>query len=270
MRFTVKAKLASAFGIVILLFIVAGVVSYVKLSDMVGTAESLVSRANRMEKAAELEKGILAQVRAEKNAILASSDAEHAQFTTELAKLRDSVLKSKDEIYAVATETGKKMMDSFASAYTKMNAYQDETVRLAKTDKANATDRSMHEGRKVVAEAMESANAYIEYVKKAMADQAEQARQDGARAEMLLMSLVIASLLIAAVAATWIAINISRGLASAVGLADAVAIGDLSQKINASSNDEIGDLIKSLNAMTVNLNATAAVAFRFTVIAFSD
>jgi methyl-accepting chemotaxis protein len=77
---------------------------------------------------------------------------------------------------------------------------------------------------------------------------------------MLLMSLVIASLLIAAVAATWIALNISRALAQAVGLADAVAIGDLSHKIESSSNDEIGDLIKSLNAMTVNLNATAALA----------
>ena len=71
----------------------------------------------------------------------------------------------------------------------------------------------MHDGRKVVADALDAANAYIKYVKKAMADQAEQAKQDGARAEMLLMSLVIASLLIAAVAATWIALNISRALA---------------------------------------------------------
>jgi methyl-accepting chemotaxis protein len=46
----------------------------------------------------------------------------------------------------------------------------------------------------------------------------------------------------------------------AVGLADAVAIGDLSRKIDSSSNDEIGDLIKSLNTMTVNLNQTAALA----------
>ena len=41
-----------------------------------------------------------------------------------------------------------------------------------------------------------------------------------------------------------------EGLSRAVGLADAVAIGDLSQTIDVSSNDEIGDLVKSLNAMT--------------------
>ncbi|MDA9498212.1 methyl-accepting chemotaxis protein [Bradyrhizobium sp. CCBAU 11357] len=259
MRFTVKAKLASAFGVVILLSIIAGAVGYMKLADMVGTTESLVSRAGRMEKASGLKEGILFQLRAEKNSILAS-DAEYDQFVADLAKTREQLLKLKEEIHAAASENGKKLIDGFSAAYSKMNAYQDETVKLARTDKAKAMDRSMHDGRKVVADALDAANAYILNVKKNMAEQAEQARQDGSRAEIILMSLVLASLVIAAVAATWIALNISRSLGQAVGLADAVAIGDLSRKIESSGNDEIGDLIKSLNAMTVNLNATAAVA----------
>jgi methyl-accepting chemotaxis protein len=260
MRFTVKAKLASAFGVVILLSMIAGAVGYLKLADMVGTTEVLVSRAGRMEKAAELKEGILFLVRSEKNSILAASDAEYDQFVVDLAKNREAVAKSKDEIYAAASEGGKKLMESFNVAFAKLNTYQDETVRLAKNDKPKALDRSMHDGRKVVADALDAADGYIKNVKKNMAEQAEQSKQDGARAEMLLISLVIASLLIAVVAATWIALNISRALAQAVGLADAVAIGDLSHKIESSSNDEIGDLIKSLNAMTVNLNATAALA----------
>jgi methyl-accepting chemotaxis protein len=259
MRLTVKAKLAGAFGLVILLSMVAGAVGYMKLGDMVNTAETLVSRAGRMDKAAELEKGILLQVRAEKNAIIAS-EKDYDQFVAELAKIREPLLKTRDEIYAGATDRGKKLIDAFSAAYVKMNAYQDETVRLAKVDKLAATDRSMNDGRKVVADALAAANAYISLVKQAMAEQAEQARQDGARAEMLLIILVLTSLVIAVVAATWIALNISRGLSRAVNLADAVAIGDLSQKIDVVSNDEIGDLVKSLNAMTVNLNGTAAVA----------
>jgi methyl-accepting chemotaxis protein len=260
MRFTVKAKLASAFGVVILLSMIAGAVGYMKLADMVSSTELLVARANRMEKASELKEGVLFLVRAEKNAILAASDTEHEQFRLDLIKNREAIAKSKDEIYAAASEGGKKLMDVFNVAFAKLNAYQDETVLLAKTDKPKALDRSMHDGRKVVADALEAVDGYIKNAKKNMAEQAEQARQDGARAEMLLISLVIASLLIAAVAATWIAMSISRALAQAVGLADAVAIGDLSHKIESSSNDEIGDLIKSLNAMTVNLNATAALA----------
>ena len=260
MRFTVKAKLASAFGVVIALSMIAGAVGYIKLSEMIATADQLVSRSNRIEKAAELKEGVLFLLRDEKNAILAATDAGYDEAAADLVKTREAVNRSKDEIYAAASEGGKKLIDRFSAAFGRMNAFQDETVRLARTDKAKALDRSMHEGRKLVEDALEGADGYIKSAKKNMADQAEQSKQDGVRAEMLLISLVIASLLIAVAAATWIAVNISRGLARAVGLANAVAVGDLSQKIAVSSNDELGDLVTSLNAMTANLNATADLA----------
>ncbi|MHC4050389.1 methyl-accepting chemotaxis protein [Bradyrhizobium sp. 25ACV] len=259
MRFTVKAKLASAFGVVILLFMIAGAVSYMKLSDMAATADSMVLRAKRMEKAAEVEKIIWQQVRAEKNAILGTA-SEAEEFAVNAAKLRDEATKIRDEVYAMASEGGKKLLDNFASAYARMNVYQEETIRLAKTDKTKATERSMGDGRKVVADATEAMGAYVANTKRQMAEQAVQSNEDSRRAQLVLIVLVIVSLIVAAIGAVWISINISRSLAKAVGLADAVAIGDLSHKIDASSNDEIGDLVKSLNAMTANLNATAAVA----------
>ncbi|BBO07740.1 MULTISPECIES: methyl-accepting chemotaxis protein [Bradyrhizobium] len=259
MRFTVKAKLASAFGVVILLFMVAGAVSYMKLSDMAATADSMVLRAKRMEKAAEVEKIIWQQVRAEKNAILGTA-GEAEEFAANAAKLRDEAMKIRDEVHALASEGGRKLLDNFASAYARMNVYQEETIRLAKTDKTKATERSMGDGRKVVADATEAMGAYVANTKRQMAEQAVQSNEDSRRAQLVLIVLVIVSLIVAAIGAVWISLNISRSLAKAVGLADAVAIGDLSHKIDTSSNDEIGDLVKSLNAMTANLNATAAVA----------
>ncbi|WBL80273.1 methyl-accepting chemotaxis protein [Bradyrhizobium xenonodulans] len=259
MRFTVKAKLASAFGAVILLFMVAGAVSYMKLSDMAATADSMVLRAKRMEKASEVEKIIWQQLRAEKNAIL-GTPAEADEFAANAAKLREEATKIKDEVYALASEGGKKLLDNFAGAYARMNAYQEETIRLAKTDKIKATERTMGDGRKVVADATEAMGAYVANTKRQMAEQAAQSNEDSRRAQLILIVLVVVSLIVAAIGAVWISINISRSLAKAVDLADAVAIGDLSHKIDTFSNDEIGDLVKSLNAMTANLNATAAVA----------
>ena len=90
---------------------------------------------------------------------------------------------------------------------------------------------------------MNAAKDYVAFVKKNMADRAEQAREDGGRAQTLLLVLIIASLVIAIAAATWIALNISRGLGRAVGLADAVAGGDLTKTMKVTSNDEVGDLI---------------------------
>src|ERR1700753_3525949 len=124
MRFTVKAKLASAFGVVLLLSMAAGGLAYVKLTEMIDTADILISRANRMERAAELEKNILLQVRAEKNLIVAP-ESEAERFLAEIAKQRDTLLKLKEEIQAVASPEGKKLMDNFGAAYGRMNAVQD-------------------------------------------------------------------------------------------------------------------------------------------------
>src|SRR5262249_44906822 len=79
-------------------------------------------------------------------------------------------------------------------------------------------------------------------------------------AKILVICSVLAGLVIAVGSATLMALSIARALGRAVGLADAVAVGDLSRKIDVVSDDEIGDLIKSLNAMTLNLNATPALA----------
>jgi len=93
MRFTVKAKLASAFGLVIVLSMVAGGVAYTKLGDMMATADSMVLRATRMEKATQIEKDILLQLRAEKNSIL-GTEAQAEQFAADAAKIRDQALKT--------------------------------------------------------------------------------------------------------------------------------------------------------------------------------
>jgi methyl-accepting chemotaxis protein len=76
----------------------------------------------------------------------------------------------------------------------------------------------------------------------------------------MMIAIVLGAIALGIAMATWMAISISKGLSRAVNLADAVAIGDLSKTIEASSSDEIGDLLKSLNKMTVNLKATADVA----------
>jgi methyl-accepting chemotaxis protein len=260
MRLTIKAKLAGAFGAVILLSAITAGIGYMKLTDTVSTTESIVAAAGRMDKGSMLKEYLLLQIRAEKNVLLENTEADQNRFMAEATSNRAAFAKTRDEVYAQAVEAGKKILDRVATAHANANALEDQVFRLMKSDRTKAIELSAGDERKAVAETLEVLEEYTTFVKKLMADKSDQARDDGARAEMTLLSLAIVSLLIAVAAATWIALNISRGLGRAVGLADAVAIGDLSQKIDASSDDEVGDLIKSLNAMTVNLNATAGVA----------
>ncbi|ODT70450.1 MAG: hypothetical protein ABS75_12470 [Pelagibacterium sp. SCN 63-23] len=78
------------------------------------------------------------------------------------------------------------------------------------------------------------------------------------QSRMLLIALLAGSVLIAAIAATWIVVSISRALSSAVRLADEVAGGNLSATAEAKSDDEVGDLLKALNAMTQKLREVVA------------
>ena len=70
---------------------------------------------------------------------------------------------------------------------------------------------------------------------------------------LLLVCIVGAALVAGLGMATWMALTISRGLARSVRLAEAVAAGDLTQDIDASGRDEIGDLQRSLKSMVEKL-----------------
>ena len=52
MRFTVKAKLGSAFGAVLVLSMIAGAISYSKLTDLASATEVIIGAAGRSSKAA--------------------------------------------------------------------------------------------------------------------------------------------------------------------------------------------------------------------------
>ena len=360
MRFTVKAKLTSAFGAIIILSAITSSVAYVKLSELAATSRTLVGRGERLDKAAQLQATVLYEVRAQKNMILSSDDADIARHTDEIKKLADEARQLRDGINATTNEHGKELMAKFASEYDKTSKIEDEIVRLAKlnsSDRANrywktdgvvvvkafndaldaalaklerapasaetlkansvlqiartnlertgkllrdafaapdlnalnaaeaalkgqlaalsdtaqqaaaavaavgdsgneinaaadklvkayqqaaeivgeggnirATTMSMTEGQVAVSATLAVVTEYIEYVRKVMAQDAVDSAQQATRAETVLIGSVLISLLIAVGAAMWIALNISRGLGRAVSLAEAVAIGDLSQR----------------------------------------
>jgi methyl-accepting chemotaxis protein len=79
------------------------------------------------------------------------------------------------------------------------------------------------------------------------------AEQLYSNAMTLLVALLIGSAAVAILAALWIVFSISRSLGAALGLANAVAAGDLSAEASVKSNDEIKDVIDALNTMTRKL-----------------
>jgi methyl-accepting chemotaxis protein len=268
MRFTVKAKLASAFGAVIVLSMITGAIAYIKLSALDASQERIVAQAARLKEAADLMDAIQGQQRAEIRMLDATSDKDTLDNFNTMVARRDKMLKIRDELYGKASEAGKLMLDDATTKIKRMDELQEQTSKLAvpnpnksaEASKVEAKAISNGEGRKSFNECLDAVESYVKHNEQQMREVAAQGSQEAVFAKLLMIITVMVSLVIAVVSAVWIALNISRGLARAVGLADAVALGDLSQTISVSSNDEIGDLVKSLNTMTVNLNAAAVLA----------
>jgi methyl-accepting chemotaxis protein len=386
MRFSIKAKLASAFGAVIVLSAVAGGIAYSQLTSLSGTGERTVAQAYRLKMAADIMNGVQGQQRSELRMVFSTSDKDVQDYYNAMIARRDKVLKLKDDLYGKASEAGRRILDEAGAHIKRMNELEDQIAKMAllnsnnkaaqlwkgegqpavkeldnlldsmvaelnkgasesqlavtalltakldaarlsravissytsadlnevEADVKETTQRlsavksdiaklasgqsagaagplnaqldrlskavegsaglaaeagnikaaalAAGEGRKAFNESLDAIEQYVKRNEQQMAEASDEAAKEASFAKLLVISVIIGALLVAAASATWIAVSISRALARAVEIANAVAIGDLSQKIESKSDDEIGDVLKSLNAMTANLNATASVA----------
>src|SRR5690606_10978763 len=77
---------------------------------------------------------------------------------------------------------------------------------------------------------------------------------------MVLIGLLVGSAIIAGLAATWIVLGISKGLNRVKTALTAASMGDLDQKVEVTSNDEIKDLVDTVNRLVESLRGVAVLA----------
>jgi methyl-accepting chemotaxis protein len=393
MRVTVGTKLGLAFGAMTLLSLAIGGVAYFNLQSLEAKIEDVAKmQARKLDYLQEMKAHLLASVRAEKNMILASTDAETKKYADAKEQEWQTTLKVEADLYKIASPEGKIILGRFDQAAAKrpeieksieqsasinstshaqdlitakvvpaakelseslarINAEiaqgeatpdrlqlamevgrfqsaaehlwghtesllsaddQDELNTAVKegadakaalrhsrdalkahldraglaTQSAALAERfdrwlgaietagaiaaqnsfvaarmlSMGEGRQNTDQLLAAADEYVTLQRTRLNNAVVAASNEFETSRWTLIGVILVSVLVAIGAGSWIALAISRGLRRAVGLANAVAIGDLDQNISASGNDEIKDLIDALNGMTVNLNATAKVA----------
>src|ERR1700730_16760724 len=104
MRFSVKAKLASAFGAVTILSLITGGVAYNKLNSLEAAQQNLVQQGERMRRTADLMSAIEGEQRAELRMIIAQSDKDTAEYHREMLERQEKSLKLRDGLYAIASE----------------------------------------------------------------------------------------------------------------------------------------------------------------------
>ena len=137
MRFTIKAKLASAFGAVMVLSLVVGGIAYSKLTALDVSQQSIVRQAGRMKLAADLMDAIQGQSRSEFRLLQAVKDQDIADNFKQMVERRGKAAKLKDELSDGASEDGRRLLDIITAKFQRMNELQDQTGKLAQLNSNN-------------------------------------------------------------------------------------------------------------------------------------
>ncbi|WP_425099374.1 methyl-accepting chemotaxis protein [Tropicibacter sp. S64] len=255
MRLTIKLKLAGVF-IVLIALAMGGM--FTGLSSLRTMSDNLTGIArNEAVKVRLAENFAAAQLRIQRDIrelLLAQSDTQRTLVRQRLETQRRDACKTYDELYALAEQQGKTLLDEIDGAWTKISDINDRASNIADSGDTLAAYRLVsREGQDI----WTGMDADLEALSRLNQDSLEAAdarsNENYASSRNLMIALIGTMLLVGIISASWIVISISRGLNRGIALARRVAEGDVSQAEVLRGNDEVTDLIRNLNTMVEKL-----------------
>jgi methyl-accepting chemotaxis protein len=262
MRFTIKLKLASTFGLIIAPLVGALGYSLFSLSHMNTAMSDLVTGpAARMESAYNIAATFTEVSRGEKNIILSVDPTAKKNYDVQVSD-------NSSKLDALLSKGDSLTDDREKASYLRLKEIwerfkpQDEKLRQFALSGHNkeATALSLGVIHDLTVPASAAAKDLVATTKAQMNAARIAAANAYATTLNLLVVIVVLSLAIAVAAALWLAFSITKGLRQVSDLAAAVSVGDLDKTVAVTSDDEIKDLVATVNRMTANLRATAALA----------
>jgi methyl-accepting chemotaxis protein len=250
-------RLGLGFGLVLVLLAIIAFIGITRLSAVQGNFEIAVNE-NAVEIA--LANGMIDQVntiaRSARNMALAEDAADTQSEADRIANARAEYNALRDKLEGMLnTEAGKKIMADIKNDQAIVKPLIDKAMELAVSDfNAEAGMVLMKEARAPQARWFADINAMIERLEKQNADLVEQAGKDYQSAFNLMLGLAIAAFLIGAGIAFWVTRSITKPVNEAVSVANQLAEGDLTAKIEVTSTDETGQLLAAMQNMVGKLS----------------
>ncbi len=201
--------------------------------------------------------------RARGNFLLATSQQEREKYQTAIdqysATVQENVSKAKDLFFS---ERAKELFAAFSMQWDDYQKELKSTLALASQEKlaqrSEALSRALVEGR-AKADALDALFTELTKVKEARAREAsDETTALYQSSRNLMMTAIVAALLLGVCLGFWLSRSVSRPLGVAVDAANRLAAGDLTVKIDATSKDETGQLLRAMQTMIAKLSQVVA------------
>ncbi|NKI99297.1 methyl-accepting chemotaxis protein [Novosphingobium sp. SG707] len=262
MNATIRAKLIGVFAVLILLMAAVVTVGVMRMSALNDAISNVITGpAKRQQRALTLDGKINYVLRMEKNMALTTDDAMTRKFDGDLLKARNEAQALLAQGSAGATAETRPLWAQLQTRWADFIPVEDQVRSLGLANKnAEAGVVSITKSREM-ANAMSSVLGQLVDAAQRDMDRANAQTDElynSSRTTLLITAAV--ALIVGMAGAFWISRTVTHGLARVRLALDAVALGDLDQEIAVTSQDEIRDLVDTVNRMTANLRDAANLA----------
>ena len=258
-NFNIGKRLALAFGAICLMLVVVTVFGLKVLSQVNDTTDLIANdRMPKIETANALDQNISNIAISLRNMMLTDAAADRQGQAERIATLRQESQKNLDQLdRTLRIPQARLLLATMVDANAKYVKGQDDLLKLI-------ADEKHEESRAYLSNQLRPVlGAYKKAIAEQIAVQSQSARQVAMDAQAayvntrnIMIALGIGILALAGWLGYVITVSITRPVAQALHVANTVAAGDLTSRIEVDRRDELGQLLQALKAMNDSLVET--------------
>ncbi|MEJ1131274.1 MCP four helix bundle domain-containing protein, partial [Variovorax sp. CCNWLW225] len=252
----IATKLLVSFVAVLALTAVLGVVSVLQLSKVNQMSTDIAT--NWMPSAQSLleMRGLMARYRSEEmQHLLSTSPEDTARYEKSMAALWEALGKARASYEALMSEPEEKKI--YPEYVKTLGLYAREHDKVMELSRAQQKDQAVALIRADASRLNHQLTEMVDRLVELNVKGGQQASANGdalyARARLWIVALLLGSIGLGFVLALCVARVVARPLAEAVEVAQSVAAGDLTRRIEVQSRDETGQLMQALKSMNTSL-----------------
>lgn len=252
----IGVRLGAGFGLVLMLMAILIVVVQMRF-DSIGEINTKILEKDwvKADAANVINATTRANARSTMELLITTDPAHMARITARIEankKIISEALDTLDKL--IYLPEGKALMVKIREQRVQYVASFSKVSKLIAEDKREEASKMMLSSTLPALDLLqESIKTLSDLQKKIVVESSTEARQNIDSASKLMASLGLAAVLLGIVCAYWITRSITRPMQRAVKIAQTVAAGDLSSRIEVGAKDETGQLLQALKEMNDGL-----------------
>ena len=262
MRATIKAKLAATFAVLVILLTVVIGVGVTKMSTLNTAISDLIDGpARRLSIAQEVDTQ-QSKALADQQALILNTDPEIMRgYYKQVVAEESNVDRLIAEGTSIAAPAGKPYWAEVGRNWTELKPVFDRIRDLGNSNQTEAASKMSNEVQASMVDRLTTSIKKLgDFQRQRMTEANDETDALYATSRTTMIVAGVIAFVIAVLGAIWISMTVSRGLKRISVALDAVAIGDLDNEVAVTSNDEIKDLVDTVNRMTGALRKSATLA----------